>query len=159
VDGPQLRYKRDTVLLSNKLGGILVQQWRILFLNTAYTPILSACFSCLSACIHTYIKTLTYIYIHTYILIHTHAYITIYTYTHTYIHTYILAHTYIATVGSPSFRVFSSDRIPSAQKDVEVVAISVNSTSEFREVFEATTYFGVCDSNLAWIIGRCSVVT
>jgi hypothetical protein len=73
-------------------------------------------------------------------------------------HKYILAHTYIATVGSPSFRVLSSDRMSSAQ-DVDIVAISVNSTRKFRDVFEATTYFGGCDCNIGWITGRCSVVT
>jgi len=49
------------------------------------------------------------------------------------------------TVGFPFFAVFPSDRIPKATKDVNVyflftVPISVNYTSEFRELFEATVF-------------------
>jgi hypothetical protein len=50
-------------------------------------------------------------------------------------------------VGSPFFGAFPSNRIPKATKGVTVrfllpVAIPVNYTSEFREIFEATTYIG-----------------
>jgi hypothetical protein len=115
---------------------------------------------------HTYINTEIHVHTHAYILSHNtcifiHTYTHIHTYIDTYINRYIHTHThsYIATVGSPSVRVLSSDRIYSAQKAVDVAAISVNSTSKFRDVFEATTYFGGCDSNIGWITGRCFVVT
>ena len=51
------------------------------------------------------------------------------------------------TVGSRFFGVFPSDRIPKATKDVNVnfcitSSNSCNYTSEFREIFEATTHIG-----------------
>jgi hypothetical protein len=49
------------------------------------------------------------------------------------------------TVGSPLFRAFPCDCIPKAKKDVNIyffipVAVPVNYSSEFRQLFEATTY-------------------
>jgi hypothetical protein len=50
------------------------------------------------------------------------------------------------TVGCPFFRAFPADSFPKATKDVNVYFFthsnnSCKYTSEFREMFEVTTYF------------------